>query len=206
VVGVPEKIETMSEDFNKWSRTYEQSFLQRIFFDRVHQTVLDTVSFLSEPQSILDVGCGTGRLLRSAQKRWPKANMIGVDPATGMIEVARHLNPHATFYIASAEAIPIPDASIDIALSTLSSHHWSDQAAGIREIARVLRSDGCFVLADHIWPTWVRRLFHGLHTPPQSASTTSALKEIFESSGFRVSKQTRIFSAFVVVILGIRNG
>jgi len=58
-----------------------------------------------------------------------------------------------------AEALPLPDASVDLALSTTSFHHWQDQAAGIREIARVLRPGGFFILVDVSFPEWLVQVF-----------------------------------------------
>jgi len=45
----------------------------------------------------------------------------------------------------SGEVLPLEDASVDLALSTISFHHWQDQAAGVREVARVLRPGGSFL-------------------------------------------------------------
>ncbi len=57
----------------------------RLFFDRVQRIVLDLAKNGKKPESILDVGCGTGRLLRKAKEQWPNARLIGVDAAEKMI-------------------------------------------------------------------------------------------------------------------------
>ena len=147
--------------FDKWGSTYESSWLQNVLFIRVHQATLDLVQGIINrpPSSILDVGCGTGRLLRRAATYWPEAQLFGVDPANGMLEVARRLTPSATLLEGEAEALPLPDASIDLAFSTISFHHWRDQEAGVREIARVLRPEGYFVLADFSYPGWLTPVF-----------------------------------------------
>ena len=91
-----------SEDvqhFDRWSSTYETSPLQRLIFDRVHRHVLALASDLPAPAAILDIGCGTGKLLRAAAARWPRATLVGVDPAAGMVEVARRLTPGATIVV-----------------------------------------------------------------------------------------------------------
>jgi ubiquinone/menaquinone biosynthesis C-methylase UbiE len=86
----------------------------------VQKTVLDLVQNGDKVASILDIGCGTGRLLRKAQERWPKARLFGVDPAEGMIEKARQLLPEARLYVGMAESLPLPDDSVDVVLSTSS--------------------------------------------------------------------------------------
>ena len=128
------------QHFDQWASSYENSWMQRAFFDQTHKAVLALAAdIVHQPASVLDVGCGTGRLLRRAYRYWPESQLIGVDPANGMIERAKLLTPNATFFTGMAEALPLQDASVDLALSTTSFHHWQDQAAGIREIARVLR-------------------------------------------------------------------
>jgi ubiquinone/menaquinone biosynthesis C-methylase UbiE len=189
------------ERFDRWSHTYEQSWLQRNFFDRVHQAVLSLIASEGMPESILDVGCGTGRLLREARLRWPNAQFIGVDAAEGMVETAQQLTPDATFHVGRAEALPLPDASIDVVLSTMSFHHWHDQAAGLREVARVLRPGGRFFLADISVPA----LFAKFIRSPQ-VHTPASLHSLFTQAGLEGVKQQAIFSRFVLVTVGMRQG
>jgi ubiquinone/menaquinone biosynthesis C-methylase UbiE len=173
------------ERFDQWASTYEHSWLQRAFFDRAHQATLALAEgIVQQPVSVLDVGCGTGKLLRRATTYWPEAHLIGVDPANGMIEMAKRLNPNATFFTAMAEALPLQDTSVDLALSTTSFHHWQDQAAGIREIARVLRPGGYFILVDASFPDWLVRVFRlkRFHSP-------AGLRTLFSQAGFHVQTQ-----------------
>src|SRR5215469_2937967 len=104
------------EIFDRWGSTYERSWMQQRLFDPVHSAVLRQAESRFKPASVLDIGCGSGRLLRKVHASWPEAQLAGVDPAQGMLEVARQL----------------------------SFHHWHDQAAGVREVARVLRPGGSF--------------------------------------------------------------
>ena len=138
--------------FNQWALTYEQSIMQRLLFDPVHKKMLDLLvheEAKEPPKCILDVGCGTGRFLRAASIRWPKAQLWGVDPAEQMVLEAARLNPHATFKVGFAESLPFPDESADSIVSSLSFHHWENHQQGIHEIARVLRPTGLLCLADH---------------------------------------------------------
>ena len=173
------------ERFDHWASTYEQSWLQRALFDRAHQATLALAAqIVHDPVSVLDVGCGTGKLLRRVHSYWPQAQLIGVDPAPGMIEMAKRLTPNATFSQGRAEALPLQDASVDLALSTISFHHWQDQAAGIREIARVLRPGGYFILVDAPFPDWLVRVFRlkRFHSPAQ-------LRTFFIQAGLQVQTQ-----------------
>lgn len=155
--------------FNQWSETYERSFMQWLLFDKVHRGVLQRIPAGFTPTSILDIGCGTGRLLRRMQARWPSAALVGVDLSEGMVAQAREQTSGATIYLAPAEHLPLENDSADLVTSTVSFHHWSDQAQGVCEAARVLRPGGLFVLADmsltaHGNPrsrTKVRALFEG---------------------------------------------
>src|SRR5512136_668664 len=187
-------------DFNRWSRTYETSWMQRSLFDRVHEGVLGLVVRDSAPGVILDAGCGTGRLLRKARIRYPGARLIGVDPAEGMIEKARQMLPDAAFSVGSAEALPLPDASVDLAVSTISYHHWKDQEQGVREIRRVLRPGGQFLLADMVLPAFlVKVLRHG------HIRTAGEVKAIFGRAGLEVLSQHRLLLGLILVTVGIRR-
>jgi ubiquinone/menaquinone biosynthesis C-methylase UbiE len=175
------------ERFGQWASSYEQSWLQQSFFDPAHQATLAlAASVIHQPASVLDVGCGTGKLLRRANSLWPEAQLFGVDAADGMVEVAKRLTPNATFYTGMAEALPLPDISIDLALSTISFHHWQNQAAGVREVARVLRPGGYFILVDFSFPGWLVRGFHlkRVHSPAQ-------MRTLFEQAGLHVQMQQK---------------
>lgn len=113
--------------------------------------------------------------------------MIGVDPAKGMIEIAQRLTPNATFYTSMAEALPLQDASVDLALSTVSFHHWQDQAAGVREIARVLRPGGYFLLVDLSMPDWLVRAFR-----LKRVHSRTRLQALFHQADLQVQAQQKV--------------
>jgi len=136
------------EQFEARAQRYDESTLGRRFHLPVQEAVLGIAARLApRPEAILDVGCGTGSLLRLAADRFPTARLYGVDPAEAMVAVAA-ADPRLTVARASAERLSFADAGFDLILSTNSFHHWEDKAMGIAEIARVLRSGGHLVLAD----------------------------------------------------------
>ena len=140
-------------DFDHWAPTYDQSLLQRLFFDRVHARVVRAVSSLvrgAAAPHVVDVGCGTGRLLVRLSEALPAALLTGVDASAAMIAVAS-AKPElsgVSLLVGSASSLPLGDASCDVVVSTISFHHWDDQAAGLRDVARVLRPGGHVLLVD----------------------------------------------------------
>jgi ubiquinone/menaquinone biosynthesis C-methylase UbiE len=171
--------------------------MQRRLFDPVHSAVLQQAASRFKPANVLDIGCGSGRLLRKAHDFWPEAHLSGIDPAQNMLEVARHLTPGARFSIGSGEALPLEDASVDLAFSTISFHHWRDQAAGVREVARVLRPGGSFLLADFTLPTWLTWLYPRVHSAAQ-------MRALFEQAGLDVQAQPGPVARFVRITIGTR--
>jgi Methylase involved in ubiquinone/menaquinone biosynthesis len=145
------------------------------------------------PPNVLDVGCGTGRLLRAASIRWPQAQLFGVDPAEQMISEANRLNTNITFKLSPAESLPFPDQTFDLVVSSLSFHHWADQLKGLQEIARVLRTGGLFCLADHTLP--FASLFR------ESVKSRKQILGLINSVGLSVVIQRRAWTRFVVITL-----
>lgn len=169
--------------------------MQRLFFGPVHSKMLDLLAQEGpkDPSCIIDVGCGTGRLLRAASIRWPEAQLFGVDPAEHMVSEADRLNPHAIFKLASAESLPFPDQTADIVLSSLSFHHWADQIKGVEEIARVLRSGGLFCLADH---TFLLAQLFG-----EKVKSREQIQALLVGAGLTVRQHQRLGMRFVLITL-----
>jgi len=146
--------------FDRWASTYDSSPLQPTLFAPVHQTALQLAAHLvPDARRVLDVGCGTGRLLRQVRQRYRPAELVGVDLARGMLAAAiaattTELRIH--YLHAGAEHLPFTDEMFDLVFATMTMRHWTDQAAGIAEIGRVLTPGGVLVLAD-VFPSSPRR-------------------------------------------------
>lgn len=161
--------------FNRWAGSYDRHFLQRMVFEPVQRTVLELAAAeVPSPVAILDVGCGTGRLLRSAEQRFPASALEGVDAALEMVKHAQAANPAGSrirFQQGTAEKLPFVPAQFDLVFSTMTFHHWDDQGRGIAEIARVLKPDGRWVLADFVadgFMRYVRRALRLRQFPERS--------------------------------------
>lgn len=144
---------TLHGGFDRWAATYDRSLLQGVFFDRMHGELIRVLRrLLHDVQSprVLDVGCGTGRLLARLREELPEAALSGVDVSAAMVDVARgkpelrdvHLE------VGSAASLPFEAGAFDAAVSTVSFHHWDDQLAGLRDVGRVLRTGAPLLLLD----------------------------------------------------------
>jgi ubiquinone/menaquinone biosynthesis C-methylase UbiE len=145
--------------FDERSAGYEQGWLGRLHHEIADRTAEVALAVAPSPAQILDVGCGTGYLLRLLAARCPEAaELAGVDPAPGMIKVAAASgapgapggDERLKFSAGVAEQLPYRDGSFDLLVSATSFDHWSDQLAGLRECHRVLVPGGHLVLVDQL--------------------------------------------------------
>jgi SAM-dependent methyltransferase len=100
-------------------------------------------------ERVLDLGCGTGNAALLAADRG--ADVIGVDPAGRLLDVARARaaseGRHATFQLGDAASLPTGDATIDVVLSAFGVIFAPDASAAAAELARVLTPSGRVALS-----------------------------------------------------------
>jgi ubiquinone/menaquinone biosynthesis C-methylase UbiE len=109
-----------------------------------------------------DLGCGPGYLVVKLAQVAPGLQVTGIDLVDEMLVEAEAvaqragLQERVAFKKGDVVQIPFPDGSLDLVVSTLSLHHWSDPVGALDEIARVLRRPepadgrpgGSFLVAD----------------------------------------------------------
>src|ERR671924_720927 len=101
-------------------------------------------------ERVLDVACGTGVVARLAsQQVGATGTVAGLDVNPGMLAVARSATPPGIpieWHEASAEAMPLPDASFDVVLCQMGLQFMPDKHAALREMWRVLVRGGRLIL------------------------------------------------------------
>jgi len=144
----------------------QQTALARARYDR-QAPVYDFMNFCSEfvyrrwrewlwrqvPDQghILEVGVGTGRNIPYHPRR---AQVIGIDLSPKMLAQAQMLNQklgsHTELVLGDAQALELPDASIDAACATFVFCSVPDPVLGFRELRRVVRPSGRVYLLEHV--------------------------------------------------------
>jgi ubiquinone/menaquinone biosynthesis C-methylase UbiE len=128
----------------------------------------DLVAFLAErsgsgvPCSVLDVGCGTGNQLVVDQAHVPEARLVGLDLFHGMLCQARIKSAHVAWVQGDGARLPLRAGSFDYVTNQFSFHHIRDKASMLREVYRVLRPQGRFVMiniAPREMPGWAMYRF-----------------------------------------------
>lgn len=98
------------------------------------------------PVNAVDIGCGEGRFCRWMRSQGIAA--IGVDPTYALLDAARERDPEGDYRQGVAEALPLEDASVDLAVSYLSMIDIADFRAAFAESHRVLRPGARFLIAN----------------------------------------------------------
>ena len=93
----------------------------------------------------VDIGCGEGRLTRHLKELGH--DIVGVDTLPTLVAAARDLDPSMDIRMADAAALPLDDASADLAIAFTSLHDIDDMVAAVREIGRVLQPGGRLCVA-----------------------------------------------------------
>jgi SAM-dependent methyltransferase len=121
----------------------------------IHEEMV-TLAGLRDGHRVLDVGCGTGNLLRTIGGHHPGTELVGLDPDPKALARARRKARRAGVNVrldqGFAQELPYEDGSVDRVFSSLMLHHLDTPSkdALLAEIRRVLRPDGLLVLADAV--------------------------------------------------------
>lgn len=160
------------------------------------QALLSAVPIRSD-QTILDIGCGTGRSTRDLARMVPSGSVLGVDLSAKMLDQARLRADaaglaNATFAQVDAQVHPFPEAAFDIVTSVFGAMFFADPVAAFANIRRSLRPGGALALLawrdllDNEWVAAIREalsLGRTLPLPPVGAPGPFALADRDNTAG-----------------------
>jgi len=124
-------------------------------YERVAQHIL---TYCSQGH-LLDIGTGPGRLLMTLHRASPAMRLAGCDISQAMVDRARkNIESSGLANVievrqGSAAAIPFPDSTFDVVVSTGTIHHWKDPTGGLNEVYRVLKDERYALMYDVVSDT-----------------------------------------------------
>lgn len=165
--------------------------------DKARQRLLDQPELLSA-KCVLDIGCGTGTFAVLLKKRFPKVEVIGLDPdqkalarASGKAEKA---GVSIRFDQGFADELQYESGSFDVVFSSFMFHHLEskDREKTLREVRRVLKPSGTFYLLDFevSQASSGHGLFHMFHSSERLRDNSEdRILTLMRDAGFSESKK-----------------
>lgn len=181
--------------FSRAAREYDAAaVLQR----EVCQRMLERLDYIKlQPQRALDVGSGTGWGTRQLTQRYPAAQVVALDIALGMLNVAREQSGwwrklfsgnQQNHVCADVEALPLAANSMEMVWSNLALQWCNDLPATFRELHRVLKTEGLLMFSTFGPDTLkeLRSAFHGVdgHNHVSRFTDMHDLGDMLTHSGF----------------------
>jgi malonyl-CoA O-methyltransferase len=151
-IPFPEK-RAVRRSFERAARTYDRNSVLQCEVGLRLLKHLDPIRI--DPSRVLDVGCGTGLFFSKLRERFPRAEMIGVDIARPMLEIAGRRTPWLARVLrrgrpglvcGDAERLPLAAGSVPFVFSNLALQ-WTRPEAVFAETARVLATGGLFLFS-----------------------------------------------------------
>jgi SAM-dependent methyltransferase len=185
----PNRNADLVEDFDRLAPLYEA--LVRPFSTPIFDEALAVIGgWLASDARVLDTGCGPGHELRQVAALVPRGEVIGVDLAAGMVEVA-HRNArldNCAFFQADAGDLPQEfTGQFDLVYSCLAHHHFPEPAAAAANALRCLRPGGVYCVIDP-GPAWFNTLSAPLCRLADPGwigwKTPVGFRALFEGAGF----------------------
>ncbi|MEM7563036.1 MAG: malonyl-ACP O-methyltransferase BioC [Pseudomonadota bacterium] len=139
----------VKKSFNRAAKSYDNA---AILQEEVLNRLLQRLQYIRhQPETILDIGCGTGKAIRQLQKNYSGARLTAVDLAMQMLHQSRSqfsLLSKKRLVNADMEQMPFKNASFDLLFSSLALQWCNDLAATFRELARISGTGGMLLFSS----------------------------------------------------------
>jgi len=194
--GEPQRTdERLRLEFNNWATAGRGPSMEK-----GHRPVGEqAIQLMNIPTNgrVLDIGCGNGWATRLMAQKASEGRVVGIDISDEMVELARESSaafPNVEFREASAEKLPFAEEEFTHAFSMESLYYYADILRALKEIRRVLKSDGKFACvvdlyqesrASHQWIPDLKVPVHLL--------SIAEYRSLFEAAGFINVRDQRIY-------------
>ena len=142
---------------------------------------------------VLDIGCGGGNTLARMAERVTEGHLVGIDYAETSVVASRAFNAaliergRMEILHGSVEALPFADGHFDVVVTVESFYFWPNPAESLKEVARVVKPGGSFLLLAEIYGRAdLPRDIRGKIAAYQLTNPTpTEFRRLFHAAGFR---------------------
>ena len=189
--------ERLRLEFNDWAKAGRGAGMEK-GHRPIGEQAIELMTIFSTSQ-VLDVGCGSGWATRLIAEKAFDGRVVGIDISDEMIRLAQETSTswsNVEFYVGSAENLPFKEGEFTHAFSMESLYYYSDIAAALREIKRVLQPGGQFVTVVDLYGenTPSHQWIDQLKVPVQLLSSAQYVS-LFESTGFVNVSDRRLYDS-----------
>ncbi len=139
------------ERFGKFTTSFYNVIAWRML-KKLYNFTLNEMDTLN-PETILDVGAGPGKLTVMVAKKFPKAKIYAIDPSKYMVETEKNNfkkeNIEAVCSLGSSRDIPF-DNNFDLIFTSLSFHHWKEREKSLEIILKKLNLKGNLLIIEFL--------------------------------------------------------
>ncbi|MFN2385969.1 MAG: class I SAM-dependent methyltransferase [Thermoanaerobaculia bacterium] len=188
-----------------WARRIVYRHWQRFHgVRRLEVATLRRYLDLGDRDRVLDVGSGKGAFCGALSREGHP--VVGVEPSLSALRIAkRYASPAAHFVIGEGERLGLADAQFDRAVSVCVLEHTRDDAAVLREVARVLKPGGIFALSvDSLSSPHVSEAFRRHHVREYRCNQLydrARIGALLEAAGFETLATEYLFAGRLSVSL-----
>ena len=202
---------TVREQYNQKAKIYDrrwQGYLNKTL------SFLQSWAQISPSETVLDLACGTGEFERLLLQKNPQQRITGVDISQEMLEVAKQklsAYPKVFWQTASAAKLPFGNScfderpraddrrkgtrEFDVVICANAFHYFEDPQGSLKEIQRVLKSNGRVVILDWCKDYWGVRILDSvlqvLDRAHQQCYTQNEFHNLLTTAGFQIDRATR---------------
>ncbi len=190
-----------------WLTPYYDPVVRLTTREKVFKKALVEQAKIKAEHRVLDLACGTGTLTILIKNTQPQAAIIGIDGDTKILEIAKTKAKESGVEIKFDKGmsfdLPYEDASFDRVVSSLFFHHLTreNKLKTLREVKRVLKSNGEFHIADWGLPanslmkgsSYLIQLLDGFETTADSFN--GLLPKLMTDAGFETVEETNYYNS-----------
>lgn len=182
-----------------YQKSVQNNLLQKFWHTRKINT-FKNIAGASKFDRVLDVGCASGYMTNAISQILFQSCVWGVDVYKEAIDFGKKKYPQIKFKVADSHSLPFPAHFFDLVVCYETIEHVLNPLQMLKEMQRVLKKDGCAVVAMDsgnllfrmIWFVWEKtrgKVWQGAHLHPFKQQD---LEKLIKSSGFTIRK--KIFS------------